>query len=499
MLRLAAGQPGYLGVESVREGEARHHRLLLGVGGKRDRRLAPSRRPRGGAKGRAQALVSRLRTSDRARGARAAFWGLTPRPCPEVPRRLSPRPLPTASCTRLFVTESMRLWPSGDGGGLVLALHPGLTMRMLVALGFLVALPAGAAELACGPVEAGVINLDGLLDDWAEVPGLDAGGRDPNLSFTVKCNLGPRSMYLLVDVRDDYFARTKQTRPGEDHVELTLGGRKLLVYPGDQASIKDHVSWGKKPARGVRSFGALQPGGWAVELELPLGEIGVRPGTPRISFGARVADCDSKVRLKTDRVAELGGAIAFAEAESALDAFLRDQHLTRHDHLLRQDAVERPRPQRARAAGRPLHGGGHRRLRLRRAAVPRPARSARGAAGRPGRRRARGAGAALPRGGQGWRARAAHRLSSRRWRADLAHLRARGRQVRRRFQAGEQSLFRAARPRHRSGGRSRRRQRLHAGELARVALFRRHPDSFAVGDDRKARYQFQGDEYKQVP
>jgi hypothetical protein len=203
-------------------------------------------------------------------------------------------------------------------------------MRMLVALGLLVALPAGAAELACGPVEAGVINLDGLLDDWAEVPGLDAGGRDPNLSFTVKCNLGPRSMYLLVDVRDDYFARTKQTRPGEDHVELTLGGRKLLVYPGDQAAIKDRVTWGSKPARGVRSFGALQPGGWAVELELPLGEIGVHPGTPRISFGARVADCDSKVRLKTDRVAELGGAIAFAEAESALDAFLRDQHLTRH-------------------------------------------------------------------------------------------------------------------------------------------------------------------------
>jgi hypothetical protein len=203
-------------------------------------------------------------------------------------------------------------------------------MRMLVFLLCLlgVATAAVATELPCGPVDPGVINLDGLTDDWADVQGVRAG--DAALSFTVKCNLGPRSIYLLVDVRDDYFARTRQTRPGEDHVELGFGGKKLLVYPGDAAQIHDHVSWGKKPARAVRSFGALQPRGWAVELELPLGELGVRPGTPRIPFSARVADCDSKVRLKTDRYAEISGALAFAEAESALDAFLRQQRLSRN-------------------------------------------------------------------------------------------------------------------------------------------------------------------------
>jgi hypothetical protein len=199
-------------------------------------------------------------------------------------------------------------------------------MRLVLAL-LSMATPAVATELPCGPVEAGVISLDGLTDDWAEVQGVEAGGGDRNLSFTVKCNLGPRSLYLLVDVRDDYFARTKQTRPGEDHVELSFGGRKLLVYPGDAARIRDRVTWGKKPARGVKSFGALQSHGWAVELELPLGEVGIRQGTPRISFDAKVADCDSKVRLKTDRVAQIGGAITFAEAESALDAFLTQQHL----------------------------------------------------------------------------------------------------------------------------------------------------------------------------
>jgi hypothetical protein len=193
-----------------------------------------------------------------------------------------------------------------------------------------VATPVSATELPCGPVEPGVIALDGLLDDWKEVDGVEVGNGDANLSFTVKCNLAPRALYLLVDVRDDYFARTKQTRPGEDHLELDLGHRKLVVYPGDAAQLKDHVSWGKKPAKKVHTFSALQTHGWAVELELPLSEVGVRPGTPRIAFNARVADCDSKVRLKTDRVAELSGAIAFAEAESALDAFLKQQRLTRN-------------------------------------------------------------------------------------------------------------------------------------------------------------------------
>src|SRR4051794_23488202 len=109
-------------------------------------------------------------------------------------------------------------------------------MRIALAL-VLLASPALAADLPCGPVDPGVISLDGLTDDWAEVTGVETGGQDPNLSFTVKCNLAPRSLYLLVDVRDDYFARTKQTRPGEDHVELSFGGRKLLVYPGDAAQL----------------------------------------------------------------------------------------------------------------------------------------------------------------------------------------------------------------------------------------------------------------------
>jgi hypothetical protein len=44
---------------------------------------------------------------------------------------------------------------------------------------------------------------------------------------------------------------------------------------------------------------------------------------------ARVADCDSKARLTTDRTAEVAGALAFGEGESALDAFLRGQKLSR--------------------------------------------------------------------------------------------------------------------------------------------------------------------------
>jgi hypothetical protein len=190
---------------------------------------------------------------------------------------------------------------------------------------------AYAADLPCGPAEKGTVTLDGLTDDWADVEGLDAGGTDSNLSFTIKCNVEPETLYLLVDVRDNYFVRTKQTRPGEDHLELGLGGRKLMVFPGDAGAIPDRVTWAPgRPAKGVRSASALQAKGWAVELAVPLGQLpGYRKGASGVRFHATVADCDSKASLKTERTVEVAGSIEFAEAGSALEEFLKERGLTR--------------------------------------------------------------------------------------------------------------------------------------------------------------------------
>jgi len=181
---------------------------------------------------------------------------------------------------------------------------------------------ARAADLPCGPADKGTIRLDGLTEDWDGVDGIDAGGRDPNLSFTIKCNVEGQTLFLLVDVRDNYFVRTKAARPGEDHLTLAFGGKKLLVFPGDNAATHNKVTWGSKPAKGVRVASALQQHGWAVEVALPLGAVpGYKPGQPSLAYSAEVADCDSKAALKTERTVETSGRIAFAEGEGALEGF----------------------------------------------------------------------------------------------------------------------------------------------------------------------------------
>jgi hypothetical protein len=203
----------------------------------------------------------------------------------------------------------------------------------LVALlpGLLLATAARAADLPCGPAENGTVNLDGLTDDWAEVPGIDAGGRDPNLSFTLKCNTEERTLMLLVDVRDSYFVRTKAAKPGEDHISLTLAGHTLTIFPGDARAIPTLVRWGTKPAKGIKAVSALQQAGWAVELAIPMSAIpGYKAGMP-LPYKAAVADCDSKAALKTERTVDSSGSIVFAEGDSALDGFLKDRNLHKSD------------------------------------------------------------------------------------------------------------------------------------------------------------------------
>jgi hypothetical protein len=209
-------------------------------------------------------------------------------------------------------------------------------MRLAAAASVIAALAvsvsARAADLPCGPVEKGTIRVDGLTEDWNEVDGLDGGGRDSNLSFTIKCNVDDRALYLLIDVRDNYFVRTKAAKPGEDHLVLTFAGHKLSVFPGDNAALPSKLAWGTKPAKGISAASALQPRGWAVELALPLGAVpGFRAGQPSLPFAIEAFDCDSKAALKTERSVELAGRIAFAEGESALDEFLKDRSLRRAD------------------------------------------------------------------------------------------------------------------------------------------------------------------------
>jgi len=203
-------------------------------------------------------------------------------------------------------------------------------MKHALVLALLLAAPAArAADLPCGPAEKGTIELDGLLDDWKDVDGIDAGGRDANFSLTVKCNVDANALWLMVDVRDNYFARTKAARPGEDHLALTLGGKTMQIFPGDQGQLKDKVV---PSLPGMKIGAALQPKGWAVEIGVPLKSIpGWRSGAPTISYKLAGYDCDAKSRLKTERTVDTSGRILFAEGEGALEAFLKERALKRGD------------------------------------------------------------------------------------------------------------------------------------------------------------------------
>ena len=185
-------------------------------------------------------------------------------------------------------------------------------------------------DLHCASIPSRSIVLDGLLDDWQNFDGVEAGGRDLNLSFTARCAVDEQQLYLLADVRDNYFARTKDTQAGEDHIVWNLGKQKLMVYPGDAGALREVVrATPLQLGKAVRTVSALQAQGWAVEMVLPLVALEhYAPGMP-LSFSLGVADCDSKADGKTARTRSLAGRLFVNRAETALDDLLHALHTDR--------------------------------------------------------------------------------------------------------------------------------------------------------------------------
>jgi hypothetical protein len=218
----------------------------------------------------------------------------------------------------------------------------------------LAAASARAADIPCGPVDPDVIHIDGLLDDWNEVSGIDAGGRERDFSFTVKCNYDARSLYLAIDVRDDYLVRTKEAKPAEDHLQIVFGARgrveRLTIYPADlNAKIPHKVHWSspKKPVKGVEVAESLQPAGWSVEARIPLAQVpGWSPNAPLIKLAVAGYDCDSKAKPAIEATVETAptkkfgtlGSTEFAEGHAAIEAFLKDRNLRKSDVMFDRPA-----------------------------------------------------------------------------------------------------------------------------------------------------------------
>jgi hypothetical protein len=219
----------------------------------------------------------------------------------------------------------------------------------------LLATTARANDIPCALVEKGTIQLDGLLGDWKGVDGVGVDqaanvlrGRSDwsgpeDLSFDVYCNHDAKNLYLAIDVKDEYFIRTKKAR-GDDHVVVWLGGRQLVIYPGDLRYIKSKMTWGKRGrVKGIRMAEAMQRGGYSVELRLPYKRLpGFRKGSPAYRGAVWVADSDSKAKMRTETLMGTAparrGEFSFAQARANLGLFLRDKGYGMHQVRARYHA-----------------------------------------------------------------------------------------------------------------------------------------------------------------
>jgi hypothetical protein len=223
---------------------------------------------------------------------------------------------------------------------------------------------AAATDIPCDPTEEGLVTMDGLLPEWRQVPGVtmdDADhiimGRDAwrgptDLSVTVKCLRTDSNMYLAFDVKDDYLVRQHEARPGEDHLLIFFGEDErlhtIVIYPGDLKGVKRKVTAPGKLAKQMEVAEARQARGWSVEVRLPIAAIpGFSARAVAIRGGVALADCDSKLHAKTEkimssadghqRVSQLG-RFTFGETQDAVAHFLKQQGLTQRDVVFDKSA-----------------------------------------------------------------------------------------------------------------------------------------------------------------
>lgn len=219
--------------------------------------------------------------------------------------------------------------------------------------------PPPPAEIPCGRVEGGVVQVDGLLDDWADVTPLLVAGKGPEGDFALalRCNFDDKSLYLAADVRDDKLVRDRRARkaprgagrklgtfPAEDGLELVFEDKgrlaRLRLLPGDpDHDVPALVSWDptrEGQATKVEALDSLQREGWAFEIRLPLDEVpGWLAGARQIRMAVVAHDADPGRRpreLSTSPIAPGRlGRVTFGDAGPQLDAFLRDRKLTEKD------------------------------------------------------------------------------------------------------------------------------------------------------------------------
>ncbi|MCX7635657.1 MAG: hypothetical protein N2Z74_07940 [Syntrophales bacterium] len=214
-----------------------------------------------------------------------------------------------------------------------------------------------AVDIPCMPAEEKSVVVDGLLSDWRDIQGvtLDEAERvivgrevwrgEKDLSFTIRCLRTDDNLYLSIDVIDNYLVRMKEAKPGEDHVELRFGDgstvSRLAIYPSDMRGVPRKITGHPRMSKAVEVAEALQSHGYSIEIRLPLKAIpGFRERASSIPASVSVADCDSKVLGKTEKVISSAddqtthqglGRFTFGESVDMLGHFLKSMGLSPRD------------------------------------------------------------------------------------------------------------------------------------------------------------------------
>lgn len=232
-------------------------------------------------------------------------------------------------------------------------LVPALACAAVAAL----AAPAAAGTLACPLTEPGVVEVDGMLDDWSGVAPARAGGKDRDQSLDVRCSFDGARLAIAIDVRDDRLVRlykpTGKKLEGEDRLEVTLGAGAdapvVRLRPGTErhAPQREQLVGGKpRPApRWLVVEDSQQKAGWAVELELPLAQLpGWSAGAAELPIALTFHDADdTEVHVSTplSHRVELG----LGERPALLSRLLADLRLRPSDVVLDEQAdIDRGHP-----------------------------------------------------------------------------------------------------------------------------------------------------------
>jgi|GEM_PF-5604178 len=188
---------------------------------------------------------------------------------------------------------------------------------------------AAAPGVECVLVEDGLVELDGLVDDWEGIESTRYGVGDG--AFAARCAQTDREAFFLIEVADADVLRTGGARKAsQDQLTMHVGANdrwsKLLVLPGTRG-FEPVFRWNGRPlGKGVRALDSLQDRGWAVEVAVPLSRLanwGPSTGALRLRIDYRDRD-GGGARVVTGR-----GALFFAGAVDAYESFRKQVGLGR--------------------------------------------------------------------------------------------------------------------------------------------------------------------------